>query len=94
MNDTTDSRKQTIVLVHGAYADSSSWNGSVNALRKAGHPVIAAANRSLIPRAPAGTPAELAASAALTKPPIGPNAPRADKNPRRNNALERKVKIS
>ena len=26
--------KQTIVLVHGAYADSSSWNGSVNALRK------------------------------------------------------------
>ena len=36
--------KQTIVLVHGAYADSSSWNGSVKALRDAGHPVIAAAN--------------------------------------------------
>src|SRR5688572_15316723 len=36
--------KQTIVLVHGAYADSSSWNGSVQALRAAGHPVIAAAN--------------------------------------------------
>ena len=36
--------KQTIVLVHGAYADSSSWNGSVNALRKADHPVIAVAN--------------------------------------------------
>ena len=41
MSDTT---KQTIVLVHGAYADSSSWNGSVNALRQAGHRVIAAAN--------------------------------------------------
>ena len=41
MSDTT---KQTIVLVHGAYADSSSWNGSVNALRRAGHAVIAAAN--------------------------------------------------
>ena len=36
--------KQTIVLVHGAYADSSSWNGSIEALRKAGHPVIAVAN--------------------------------------------------
>ena len=40
----TTTPKQTIVLVHGAYADSSSWNGSVQALREAGHPVIAAAN--------------------------------------------------
>ena len=40
----TTPAKQTIVLVHGAYADSSSWNGSVKALRQAGHPVIAAAN--------------------------------------------------
>ena len=45
MNSNTDSPvKQTIVLVHGAYADSSSWNGSINALRAAGHPVIAVAN--------------------------------------------------
>lgn len=36
--------KQTIVLIHGAYADSSSWNGSIKALRQAGHTVIAAAN--------------------------------------------------
>lgn len=36
--------KQTIVLVHGAYADSSSWNGSVDALQEAGHRVIAVAN--------------------------------------------------
>ncbi|MBD7917178.1 alpha/beta hydrolase [Cellulomonas sp. Sa3CUA2] len=36
--------KQTIVLVHGAYADSSSWNGSVTALLEAGHHVIAVAN--------------------------------------------------
>jgi len=40
----TTPEKQTIVLVHGAYADSSSWNGSVLALRQAGHPVLAAAN--------------------------------------------------
>lgn len=40
----TTPRKQTIVLVHGAYADSSSWNGSVTALREAGYPVIAVAN--------------------------------------------------
>ena len=35
---------QTIVLVHGAYADSSSWNGSIDALREAGHRVVAVAN--------------------------------------------------
>ncbi len=40
----TTTEKQTIVLVHGAYADSSSWNGSIKALKEAGHPVIAAAN--------------------------------------------------
>jgi len=36
--------KQTIVLVHGAYADSSSWNGSIDALQEAGHRVIAVAD--------------------------------------------------
>ena len=41
---TTLPAKQTIVLVHGAYADSSSWNGSIPALTAAGHRVIAAAN--------------------------------------------------
>ncbi len=34
----------TIVLVHGAFADSSSWDGVVDTLIEAGHPVIAAAN--------------------------------------------------
>ncbi|MGW0095874.1 alpha/beta fold hydrolase [Streptomyces sp. NPDC003328] len=34
----------TIVLVHGAFADSSSWNGVVERLQRAGYPVIAAAN--------------------------------------------------
>lgn len=37
-------KKPTIVLVHGAFADSSSWNGTVKGLQKAGFPVIAAAN--------------------------------------------------
>lgn len=36
--------KPTVVLVHGAFADSSSWNGVVKILEKDGYPVIAAAN--------------------------------------------------
>ncbi|WP_457332575.1 alpha/beta fold hydrolase [Rhizobacter sp. P5_C2] len=36
--------KPTIVLVHGAFAGSSSWNGVVAELTKLGYPVIAAAN--------------------------------------------------
>ena len=38
------SPKPTIVLVHGAFAGSSSWNGVVAKLAKDGYPVIAAAN--------------------------------------------------
>ena len=34
----------TIVLVHGAFAESASWDRVVDALLDAGHPVIAAAN--------------------------------------------------
>jgi pimeloyl-ACP methyl ester carboxylesterase len=34
----------TIVLVHGAFADSSSWNGVIEDLRRRGYPVIAPAN--------------------------------------------------
>ncbi|API51051.1 alpha/beta hydrolase [Rhizobium leguminosarum] len=36
--------KPTVVLVHGAFADSSSWNGVVEILRKDGFSVVAAAN--------------------------------------------------
>ncbi|WP_432838036.1 alpha/beta hydrolase [Dactylosporangium sp. CA-092794] len=36
--------KPTVVLVHGAFADSSSWSGEIPALRKAGYPVVAVAN--------------------------------------------------
>ena len=36
--------RPTIVLVHGAFAESSSWDASSTALLDAGHPVIAAAN--------------------------------------------------
>ncbi|EJC76824.1 hypothetical protein Rleg10DRAFT_5513, partial [Rhizobium leguminosarum bv. trifolii WSM2012] len=36
--------KPTVVLVHGAFADSSSWNDVVEILRKDGFPVVAAAN--------------------------------------------------
>jgi pimeloyl-ACP methyl ester carboxylesterase len=34
----------TIVLVHGAFAESSSWDGVIDRLTDAGHPVVAAAN--------------------------------------------------
>jgi pimeloyl-ACP methyl ester carboxylesterase len=40
-----ESAKPTIVLVHGAFADSSSWNGVVKILEKDGYPVVAAANQ-------------------------------------------------
>ena len=34
----------TIVLVHGAFAESASWNPVIDLLESAGHPVVAAAN--------------------------------------------------
>jgi pimeloyl-ACP methyl ester carboxylesterase len=34
----------TTVLVHGAFAESASWNGVAKQLHAAGHPVVAAAN--------------------------------------------------
>jgi pimeloyl-ACP methyl ester carboxylesterase len=36
--------KPTIVLVHGAFADSSSWNGVVDKLQSHDYPVVAAGN--------------------------------------------------
>ena len=36
--------KPTIVLVHGAFAESSSWNDVIDTLLSNGHPVVAAAN--------------------------------------------------
>ncbi|MCR6484870.1 alpha/beta hydrolase [Amycolatopsis sp. OK19-0408] len=36
--------KPTIVLVHGAFADSSSWTGVIEQLREQGYPVVAVAN--------------------------------------------------
>src|SRR5687768_5962656 len=37
-------KKPTIVLVHGAFADASSWNGVVERLQRKGFRVIAVAN--------------------------------------------------
>jgi pimeloyl-ACP methyl ester carboxylesterase len=36
--------RPTIVLVHGAFADSSSWDQVIDVLLDAGHPVVAVAN--------------------------------------------------
>ncbi len=43
-DQTPTQNKPTIVLVHGAFADSSSWNGVVTELLAGGFPVVAAAN--------------------------------------------------
>ena len=45
-SSTLDTRaaKPTVVLVHGAFADSSSWNGVIARLRRDGYPVIGVAN--------------------------------------------------
>jgi len=40
----TRPEKPTIILVHGAFAGSSSWNGVIARLEKDGYPVVAAAN--------------------------------------------------
>ncbi|MEV5177053.1 alpha/beta hydrolase [Streptomyces flaveolus] len=37
-------KKPTIVLVHGAFADASSWNGVIKRLQREGYPVVAPAN--------------------------------------------------
>src|SRR5215831_11001570 len=41
---TAQPAKPTIVLVHGAFADSSSWYGVIAILGRDGYPVIAASN--------------------------------------------------
>ena len=40
----SSANRPTIVLVHGAFADSASWNGVMERLRRNGYSVIAAAN--------------------------------------------------
>lgn len=40
----TETDKPTVVLVHGAFAESSSWNGVTNVLLQRGYPVVAVAN--------------------------------------------------
>ncbi|GIJ26359.1 alpha/beta hydrolase [Micromonospora qiuiae] len=37
-------KKPTVVLVHGAFADSSSWNDVIDRLQRNGYPVLAVAN--------------------------------------------------
>jgi pimeloyl-ACP methyl ester carboxylesterase len=51
--------KPTIVLVHGAFAESSSWNPVIDALTAAGHPVLAAANPLRGPNADAANVGDL-----------------------------------
>ncbi|WP_046084697.1 alpha/beta hydrolase [Streptomyces antioxidans] len=42
--DDAPRRKPTVVLIHGAFADGSSWNGVIARLERRGYPVIAPAN--------------------------------------------------
>lgn len=59
--------KPTIVLEHGAFADSSSWDGVIENLRHAGYPVVAAANPL---RGPASDAASLRALLNHVKGPV------------------------
>jgi pimeloyl-ACP methyl ester carboxylesterase len=43
-NASAQTVKPTVVLVHGAFADASSWNGVVKILEKDGYTVVSAAN--------------------------------------------------
>ncbi len=43
-DDNNNSGAPTVVLVHGAFADSSSWNGVIERLQAKGVQVTAAAN--------------------------------------------------
>ena len=67
--------KPTIVLVHGAFAESSSWDAVIDPLLDAGHPVIAAANplRGLA-RTPQPSPTSSAPSTAPSCSPPTPTA--------------------
>ncbi|MGP0025603.1 MAG: alpha/beta hydrolase [Streptosporangiaceae bacterium] len=40
----TSAAKPTVVLVHGAFADSSSWSSEISFLQAKGYPVVAVAN--------------------------------------------------
>ena len=44
MSENTATTKPTIVLVHGAFAESASWNDVMSTLLTLGYPVVAAAN--------------------------------------------------
>jgi pimeloyl-ACP methyl ester carboxylesterase len=44
MSENKASGKPTIVLVHGAFADSSGWNEIISTLLSLGYPVVAASN--------------------------------------------------
>src|SRR5580765_5232488 len=44
MSETTSASPVTVVLVHGAFADSSSWAGVIERLQAKGVQVVAAAN--------------------------------------------------
>jgi pimeloyl-ACP methyl ester carboxylesterase len=54
--------KPTIVLVHGAFADSSSWNGVIGQLHKDGYTVVAAPNELRSVKTDAAEVATLVAS--------------------------------
>ena len=43
-DDASEPTRPTVVLVHGAFAESASWNGVVANLQRRGYPVIAVAN--------------------------------------------------
>jgi pimeloyl-ACP methyl ester carboxylesterase len=66
----------TVVLVHGAFADSSSWNGVIAQLRRDGYPVIGVANplRALHTATPSPCGTSSTAWTGRSSPPATPTA--------------------
>jgi hypothetical protein len=70
---TTDTAPLTVVLVHGAFADASSWNGVIERLQAAGIQVTAPRTRcAASPLTPPTSPASSTRSPGLSLPSATP----------------------
>ena len=80
MTAPSSTAEPTVVLVHGAFAESASWNGVISRLLGRGHPVVAVANPLRGVRTDAAylssvLPSKRADRVAALSPTSGANAP-------------------
>jgi hypothetical protein len=83
MSEETSNAPLTVVLVHGAFADSSSWDGVIELLQAAGIQVTAAPNPLRgIPTTPPTSPASSSRSPGRSSPSAIPTPARSSPTPR------------